>query len=101
MGKKIFANSCLKLFVYEIILTFDIIISTLGDWDATEGVYLEDTEEDVADKLEKKLVDEDADVDESDCIEDWDTEALAVSMNHGFVLFTLNIQTSRTLVKSA
>ena len=42
-------------------------------------MYEEDNESDVSEKLESKVVDEDADVDESDNIEDWDTEALAVS----------------------
>ena len=42
-------------------------------------MFEEDSEQDVSDKLESRVVDEDADVDETDNIEDWDTEALAVS----------------------
>ena len=42
-------------------------------------MYSEEEEEEVDKKLEKGVVDEDADVDESDVVEDWDTEALAVS----------------------
>ena len=49
-------------------------------------MYEEDSESDVSDKLEAKVFDEDADVDESDSIEEWDTEALAVSwINMKFV----------------
>ena len=58
---------------------FNPEILILGNWDAQEGVYEEDNEQDVLDKLESRVVDEDADVDETDNIEDWDTEALAVS----------------------
>ena len=55
-------------------LMWHILISPIGDWDATEGIYDEDSQ-DLNNKLEGKMYDEDADIDESD---DWDLESIQV-----------------------